>query len=125
MIEYDIQAAVKRQKRFLYNISRPYFETDATLVRGAFRLKRSFALMRDNHGQFLVPLQDIDLVWHAHILRDTGRYALDTTEFVGWFFNHKENDDRAEGGELLMGFTKTVALWKKAYEEEYEDCKKN
>jgi len=120
-LNYDIKAAASRQKQFLHNISRPYFETEDALVRGAQRYKRFLALMRDNPGQFLVPKYDIDLLWHAHILRDTAGYARDTTDFVGRFINHKEDDDRAEGGELDMGYTKTAVLWKETYNEDYED----
>jgi len=124
-LKYDIKAAARRQKQFLFNISRPYFDTDKALERGSYRYKRFLALMRDNPGKFLVPMYDIDLVWHAHILKDTAGYARDTKEFVGRFINHKEDDDRAEGGELNTGFATTVKLWEATYGEKYEDTDTN
>ncbi len=120
-LSYDLKAAVARQKQFLYNVSHSYFDADESLKRGATRYSQFLMLMRDNPGKFLVPMYDIDLVWHAHMLRDTKRYAEDTRNFVGQFVNHKEDDDRREGGELDTGFTETAQLWKAKYGEEYED----
>lgn len=81
--------------------------------------------MRDNPGQFLVSTYDIDLVWHAHIIWDAAGYARDTEQFVGKFFNHKEDDDREDGGELQIDFLRTVELWENAYTESYEDSDTN
>lgn len=120
-IHYDIFAAAKRQKQFLFNVSAIYFETEGALKRGVHRYKRFLSLMRDNPGQFFVPMYDIDLVWHAHILRDTIGYGRDTRLFVGRFIDHKEDDDRKQGGELQNGFGRTSELWKQTYDEPYED----
>ncbi len=124
-IAYDLEAAAKRQKQFLYNIRSPYYEEDSSLIRGAERYKKFLELMRDNKGMFLVPMYDIDLVWHAHILRSSVAYARDCWKFVGRFINHTEDDDRTDGGELQNGFKRTVQLWMKTYGEEYADSDTN
>ncbi len=120
-LSYDLKAAAARQKQFVYNVSHEYFDDDEALKRGAKRYRQFLALMRDNPGVFAVPMYDIDLVWHAHMLRETERYAEDTRNFVGRFVNHKEDDDRRKEGELDMGFTRTAELWKDKYGEEYID----
>ena len=97
-LNYDLKAAAARQKQFLDNVAHEYFDGDESLKRGAKRYRKFLALMRDNPGVFVVPMYDIDLVWHAHILRDTERYAQETRNFVGRFVNHKEDDDRSAGG---------------------------
>ncbi len=120
-LRYDLKAAAARQKRFLFNVSHMYFDGDESLKRGAKRYNQFLALLKDNPVVFLVPMYDIDLVWHAHILRDTNRYAEDTRRFVGRFVNHKEDDDRTEGGKLDRGFKRTIDLWREKYGEEYVD----
>jgi len=124
-IRYNIKAASRRQKQFLYNISHSYFDQDASLEKGVIRYKKFLTLMRDHPGTFMVPCYDIDLVWHAHILRDTGGYARNTKEFVGTFVNHKEDEDRSQGGELQTGFQTTNHLWERVYGEVYEDSDTN
>ncbi len=119
-LRYNQKAAAARQKQFLFNVSDRYFDSDKSLKRGVKRYRQFLALIRDNPGIFVVPMYDIDLVWHAHILRDTRQYANDTRGFVGRFVNHKEDDDR-RGGELDTGFKETARLWKKKYNEEYKD----
>lgn len=47
-IEFDVVAAAKRQKQFLFNISHSYFDEDESLKTGAYRYKRFLALIRDS-----------------------------------------------------------------------------
>lgn len=123
--KYQLEAAAARQKQFLYNVSADYFDKETSMYRGVERYKNFLTLMRENPGTFLVPMYDIDLVWHAHILRSTSAYASDCKQFVGRFIDHKEDSDRTDGGELQTGFKTTVALWEAAYDEAYEDADTN
>ncbi len=120
-LRYDLIAAAGRQKQFLYNVSHRYFDDEASLRYGVQRYRQFLALMREHPNQFLVPMYDIDLVWHAHILRDTRSYVADTKRLVGRFVNHQEDDDRSEDGDLNAGFRTTAELWRVKYTETYED----
>lgn len=121
LLSYSISAAAQRQKQFLYNVSLPYFDTEIAIERGAQRYKKFLMLMRDYKGLYFFPMYDIDLLWHAHILRSTEGYAEDTRQFVGRFVNHEEDDNRKADGKLQNGFKRTVLLWKETFEEDYED----
>lgn len=65
----------------------------------------------------LVPTQEIDLVWHYHIL-DTEKYAIDCHLLFGQFIHHfpyfgqRSSRDREQ---LLKAFTLTQVLFKKHF----------
>jgi len=70
----------------------------------------------------LVPTEDIDLIWHTHIL-DTENYALDCEILFGKFLHHKpyfgefsdENQD-----EMGLFYDETSNLWEKEFGEKLE-----
>lgn len=117
-LSYDIVAAAARQETFCYNISTPYYQDDAALKRATERYVKFLSLMRDKPGNFLVPMYDIDLVWHAHIC-STRAYRRDCLSLVGRFIDHEEDDDRSSGGKLDVSGTATASLWQEAYGEKY------
>jgi len=120
---YDLHSAARRQRQFLFNVSSPYYESDAALKRGYERYGKFLELMKNHPHRFLVPLYDIDLVWHAHILMDTFKYAADTRRIVGKVVNHTEDDDRTPSGDLEIAFETTSNLWYEEYDEKYVDPK--
>ena len=67
----------------------------------------------------LVPTEDIDLIWHAHIL-DTENYLSDCERLFGGFLHHYPNfgdfggQDNEEMAEMFRG---TSDLWIKEYGE--------
>ncbi len=67
----------------------------------------------------LVPTDDIDLIWHTHIL-DTGNYASDCQRLFGSFLHHDPyfgelgNETQAD---MEAMFNETSDLWKMEYEE--------
>lgn len=124
-ISYNLLAAARRQMCFLYNVSTTYYEDDEKLEVGVRRYVKFLKLMRLHPKTFVVPMYDIDLAWHAHILRDTTAYARDCEQFVGHFVNHVEDNDRSASGKQQNGYAKTVELWKQHYDEDYIDSETN
>jgi hypothetical protein len=117
-ISYDIEAAAKRQKTFFFNVMTEYYERDTSLRNAVTRYVRFLTLMREHPNKFLVPMYDIDLVWHAHIA-STVAYERDCESFVGRFIDHQEGDDRSESGKVVPGFRRTEELWRQHFSEPY------
>lgn len=75
--------------------------------------------MRKNPGVYLVPMYDIDLVWHSLILSGSVAYARVCDDLVGRFVEHDEEDDRSEGSRQQVGYERTVELWDCEFNEYY------
>lgn len=119
--EYDLYAAAKSEKQFLYKIPDIYFDEEEAMVMGARRYKRFLALMRDYPGRrSLVPTPDIHLVWKAHILQNTAGYERDTRKFVGKVINLARIKEDVDD-EFEVEFRQTCQLWKFAYNEPYQN----
>ena len=70
----------------------------------------------------LVPTEDIDLIWHTHIL-DTENYALDCERLFGKFLHHKPYFGKfSEESQSEMGYfyDETSFLWEKEFGEKLE-----
>ena len=97
MTEDDVLLAVKKYKRFL-NLKIKYPELN------------------------LVPTDDIDMIWHAHIL-DTENYAKDCENLFGYFLHHLPffgefgNETQEEMGVM---FKETSDMWLQEYGEALE-----
>jgi len=89
--------------------------TDAEELMVAVERYRGFLTLLVESGETVVPTDDIDEVWHAHIL-DTRAYARDSAALFGRFMHHnpyiEEQDDPAHQAEL---FTKTAELWQSRF----------
>src|SRR5262245_22370497 len=55
--------------------------------RALHEYKQFLALMRWNPEVFLVPSEDIDELWHTHVL-NTARYEADCETIFGYFQHH-------------------------------------
>lgn len=95
-------------------------EMNAEEINLAIHQYRRFLTLKIRYpGMNLVPTDDIDLIWHTHIL-DTENYAADCEKLFGRFLHHKpyfgklgdENQDQ-------MGkfFDHTSDLWGKEFGE--------
>ena len=97
MSENDISRAVHQYRRFL-------------------SLKIRYPKVR------LVPTEDIDLIWHTHIL-DTANYLSDCERLFGGFLHHYPNFGELGGQEdqeMEEEFRGTSDLWMREYGEELE-----
>lgn len=81
--------------------------------------KRFLWLSRQYSKDKLVPTQDMDEVWHQHIL-NTQRYHQDCNAIFGHYFHHLPSNpnDPEDAQTLQQQFQKTQALYLKEYGEE-------
>lgn len=74
-------------------------------------------LSQTSHEINLVPVGDVDTVWHTHIL-DTAKYAEDCDQFLGCFLHHfpyagiRSDEDVLEQSARAE---KTRKLWQKTF----------
>ena len=96
--------------------------------------KQFLALMHWNPEAVLVPSEDIDEVWHTHVL-NTARYQADCETIFGRFQHHfptfGESEEVQE--EEMKGRDETLKLFEEAFGEgprsytsdAYERCRRN
>ena len=96
--------------------------SDDDVSRAVHQYRRFLSLKLRFPGANLVPTDDIDLVWHTHIL-DTENYASDCQMLFGSFLHHDPyfgefgNETQEEMGEM---FNETSELWAREYGETLE-----
>ena len=114
-LSYDIVAASQRQKEFYYNVSLPHFSS-TYFLRDAFKRYQMFInLKRYRPTAFLVPLYDIDLLWHTHQCCPV-EYQEDMEKFLGFVLDHDDTTtDRWPGSKLSDATSNTHKLWSEAY----------
>ena len=71
----------------------------------------------------LVPTEEIDLIWHSHIL-DTRRYSADCKKLFGRFLHHGPffgpfSTETQE--EMGVRFNETSKLWKREFAESIQE----
>ena len=114
-LKYDIKGASHRQKSFYYNVSLPHFTNPTFLQKALERYKKFIKLKRDNRHLFIVPVYDIDLLWHTHQLRPL-HYTRDMEAFLGFILDHDDSTtDRSPGSKLSEATAATERVWTKAY----------
>ena len=117
-LKYDIIEASHRQKSFYYNVSLPHFTNPTFLQKALERYKKFVQLKRDNRHLFIVPLYDIDLLWHTHQLRPL-HYTRDMNAILGFILYHDDSTtDRSPGSKLSEATAATQRLWTTAYPSE-------
>ncbi len=81
-VGYDLPAAMARQGGFLRNVLRASYNELPFLQRALDRYIRFVLLWRDTPGLLVVPMYDIDLMWHAHMAH-SGAYRADMKAIAG------------------------------------------
>ncbi|KAL6012723.1 hypothetical protein ACLOJK_003212 [Asimina triloba] len=122
-ITYDLVSAVKRQRDFFYQVSRPCVHDDRFLEAAQARYKGFLHLIKRNGERswklFCVPTYDIDLMWHSHQLHPVS-YCKDLVEVLGRVLGHDDTDsDRSKGKKLDNGFTGTTKHWEELFGQRY------
>lgn len=116
---YDLEAAVGRQRMFYYQVSLPHYKDSAFLKDGLLRYKKYLFLKKTYPDTFLVPCYDFDLIWHSHQLHPHA-YEKDTTAILGKMLNHDDSvSDRAPNSKLSKCDMKTRDLWKNTFMEDF------
>lgn len=89
-------------------------------IKMAINRYRKFLTLKIRYPKVnLVPTEDIDLVWHTHIL-DTENYAADCENLFGRFLHHKPYfGEFSEESQDDMGnfYNETSDLWEKEFGE--------
>ena len=117
--KYDIVSASARQMAFYYHVSLPHFSLMTFLEQALHRYSKFVNLKKGHPDNFIVPMYDVDLVWHAHQLCPS-EYREDTTKFLGFVLNHDDSTtDRTPGSKLSVGDEKTRQLWQDVYHETF------
>ena len=116
---YDIAAAAQRQKLFYYQVALPHYR-DSTFLKDALdRYKRFLYLKKLHKKDFLVPLYDIDLIWHTHQVHHH-KYVSDCMKNLDTILPHDDSvTDRTDGSMLTNSYKNTLMLWNKIYLEDY------
>lgn len=118
----ELKEAVIRQVKFTDKMDKrmwirsPY--VTSTLQRSIDRYGQFLHLFKDPANHYIVPTNDIDLVWHTHQCAGA-KYADDMRTIVGRFINH---NDKVGEKHLSNGWDKTRTLWRITYGSEYQVC---
>ena len=117
-ITYDIETASDRQKQFYYNVSLLHFSYTTFLKEALERYKKFVALKKKHKNAFLVPMYDIDLMWHTHQLCPLA-YREDMLAYLGYIMDHDDSTtDRSPDSHLSKATEHTKNLWKAEYPDE-------
>ncbi|KAH7323243.1 hypothetical protein B0I35DRAFT_427354 [Stachybotrys elegans] len=89
-----------------------------TIRRAKDRYEKFLTLSRLHPKVMLVPMLDIDLVWHTHQCSAI-HYIQDVTALTGQFLGH---DDKLSAEALSNGLAETTRLFQIHFAEEYGHC---
>ena len=110
-------------KRITWKVSNDPYKpemSDEEVSRAVHQYRRFLSLKVRYPGANLVPTDDIDMIWHAHIL-DTERYAYDCQRLFGSFLHHEPyfGNLGTESQEDMGGmFEETSRLWAEEFGED-------
>ena len=121
---FDIASAVKNidleriEWKVRNNQYKPEMNNDE--ISSAINQYRRYLTLKIRYPNVnLVPTDDIDLIWHTHIL-DTENYATDCKKLFGRYLHHKPYfGDHGDETQDEMGefFDQTSDLWNKEFGE--------
>ncbi|GAX85220.1 hypothetical protein CEUSTIGMA_g12640.t1 [Chlamydomonas eustigma] len=110
----DLPSAMGRQASFLHSLLRPCYLERPFLGAAVDRYLRFLQLHKEHPGLTLVPMMDIDLMWHTHMGVATS-YHSDCQALFGRILS--QNDDLPPS-DLEEGFATTKML----YEQRFPDA---
>lgn len=111
LLDNDASEAERRDGERLWD--------EARVERALYEYRQFLALMLWHPEAFIVPSEDIDEVWHAHVLH-TARYEADCEAIFGRFQHHAPaggEESGEEQDELLQGRDETLQLFAGAFGE--------
>lgn len=96
---------------FYYQVSLPHYQDDKFLKNAVERYKQFVSLKKLHPSETLVPMYDIDLMWHTHQLCPEA-YWKDTEVFLGKPLYHDlSNIERGAKSKRTLAENKTKVLW--------------
>lgn len=110
-IRYALSQAVERQADFYYNISLGHYKDPVFLDEAIKRYKKFIFLKRLNPQLYVVPMYDIDIVWHTHqLFPDT--YRRDMMANLQHVLHHDDTtQDRSLNSKLTTSDHETRHKW--------------
>ena len=101
-IVYNILSAASRQKSFVYHVSLPHFNDDKFIDTAVKRYCKFIRLKKRHPTLFVVPMYDVDLVWHTHQLFHHC-YVRDTKTYLGSMLPHDDSTtDRSDFYDIIF-----------------------
>jgi hypothetical protein len=91
---------------------------EGTLSRAIMRYERFLTLLKEHPKTLLVPIMDIDLVWHTALCSPRS-YEETCLLMTGRIINH---DDSLAEAKLNGGLKETVWIYETRFQEEYKIC---
>ena len=114
-IKYSLSLAIERQAEFFYNVSLGHFKDSNFLDEAVKRYKKLLYLKRINPQLHIVPMYDIDLVWHTHQLFPDV-YRQDMMINLQQILHHDElSNDRTNNAKLSAADQETRHKWFELY----------
>ncbi|PKI40394.1 glycine-rich domain-containing protein 2-like [Punica granatum] len=118
---YDLAAAVKRQRSFFHKVSKYIIQDDCFFEEAVLKYKAFLHLIKRKKESpikfFCVPTEDIDLIWHSHQLYPLS-YSNDLKAILGKIVDHNDRDS-SSGAKLRIGFAQTTKLWEETFGGSY------
>jgi hypothetical protein len=114
-IRYALSQAVERQAEFYYNISLGHYKDPTFLDEAIKRYKKFLYLKRLNPQLYVVPMYDIDIIWHTHQLFPEA-YRQDMMSNLHQVLHHDDTtQDRTSNSKLSTSDQETRHKWFELY----------
>lgn len=114
-LRYGLSQAMERQADFFYNVSFGHYQDSKFLDEAIQRYKKFLYLKRLNPQLFIVPMYDIDVIWHTHQLFPDA-YRRDITTNLQQFLSHDDTtQDRSTDSKLSTSDHETRQKWFELY----------
>lgn len=114
-IKYALTQAMERQADFYYNVAFPHYKDSDFIDEAIKRYKKLIYLKRLNPQLFVVPMYDIDIIWHTHQLYPE-LYRQDMLANLGQVLHHDDTvQDRTLNSKLSTSDQETRHKWFELY----------
>ena len=114
-IRYALNQAMERQAEFYYNIALGHYEDSEFLDDAIKRYKKFLYLKKLNPQLYVVPMYDIDIIWHTHQLFPE-IYRRDMMTNLQQVLHHDDTtQDRTSNSKLSTSDQETRHKWAELY----------
>ncbi|CAF0952548.1 unnamed protein product [Adineta steineri] len=114
-IKYALSQAVERQADFYYNVALGHYTDSEFLDEAVKRYKKFIYLKRLNPQLYVVPMYDIDIIWHTHQLFPEA-YRRDMIANLQHVLHHDDTvQDRTSNSKLSTSDHETRHKWFELY----------
>lgn len=114
-IKYALSQAVERQAEFYYNVALSHYKDPEFLEQSLTRYKKFLFLKRLNPSMYIVPMYDIDVIWHTHQLFPE-EYRRDMMANLQHVLHHDDTtQDRSVNSKLSTSDHDTRHKWSELY----------